>query len=175
VKSSSRRTPAKPIWYSLDGFEAASIAAVAAGFDAHFVAGGRVAVVGGSEAQIIDPRSPQSTQRFAFGVGVTRLAVDNTSRLLATIDESGSIQLWDTDTVVPIGNPLRPRNGSSSGPIRFSADGRYLLVSGSHETTWIKVSTADWQPIACGLVTEPLSSFERARYVGPLKMSDSCS
>lgn len=163
------------IWYEVEGLLAASIAGIGKGSDAQFVADGRVAIVSGSEAQIIDPRSPQSTQRFAFGVGTTRLAVDPTGRLLATLDAGGFVQLWDADTVVPIGAALRPGSASSSGPIRFSADGRYLVVSGAEETTWIKASTADWRPIACSLVTEPLSSFERARYVGSLKTSDSCS
>jgi WD40 repeat protein len=162
------------IWYDVDGIDAARIAANGTGFDAQFVADDRVAVLGDNEAQIIDPRSRQQTQRFAFGVVVRRLAVDRTGRLLATIDEDGSIQLWDAHTVALIGAPLRPRNASSSGPIRFSADGRYLLVSGPSDTTWVKVWPADWRPIACSLVTEPLTSFERARYLGPLETTGLC-
>ena len=94
---------------------------------------------------------------------------------MATTDRTGSIQLWDADLVVPIGEALHIRNLSSSVPARFSNDGRYLIVSGSEQTTWVKVWTADWPRIVCGLVTRNASPQERARHLGPLEPSGSCS
>jgi WD40 repeat protein len=162
------------IWYEVDGIEAKVIADLGAGYDAQFLTDGHVAVVGGGAAQIIDPRSPTTETRLALGVDATRLAVDQTGRLLATADATGSIQLWDADDVEPIGAALQVGDIATAVPIRFSADGRYLLISGSAETTWLNVSTADWPRIACSLVTTRLTRDERARYLGSRESADTC-
>jgi DNA-binding SARP family transcriptional activator/WD40 repeat protein len=143
------------IWYDLEGIGAAPLTtSPGTAYDAQFVSGGRVAVVGAGALQIINPRSRQTTTRFDLGIDARKLAIDSTGRLLATSGGTGSIQLWDADLVKPIGEALQVRNVSSSVPIRFSADGHYLLVSGPEETTWINVSTADWPLVACSLVTD---------------------
>lgn len=162
------------IWYDIDGIDVAEIAPPGAGFDAQFVTDDRVAVVGGGTAQIINPRSRQLAKRLTVGIDVTTVAVDRTGLLLATGDNNGAIQLWDADLVVPIGAALHVENVSVSVPIRVSADGRYLLVSGPKETTWINVSIADWPLIACSLVTEGLSPEDRARYLGSPETADTC-
>jgi WD40 repeat protein len=154
------------IWYDLEGIDASMIAPQGTGFDAHFLSDDRVAVVGAGGAQVIDPRSRQTTRRFNFGTDLTRLAVDSTGRLLATVDGSGAVQLWDARLVARIGDALHIRNVSSSVPIQFSADGHYLLVSGLRETTWVNVWTADWPRVGCSLVTDRLSSADLARYLG---------
>jgi DNA-binding SARP family transcriptional activator/WD40 repeat protein len=162
------------IWYALDGSATATLAPSGSGFDAQFVSGGRVAVVGKGGAQVIDPRSQRTTERLPFGVDVTRFAVDSTGRLLATVDATGGIQLWDAGLVVRIGAPLHVQSTDSSVPIRFSPDGHYLVVSGPKETTWIDVWAADWPGLACNLVSDKLSSEERARYLGSRTAPDSC-
>ena len=162
------------IWYAADGSATATLAPSGSGFDAQFVSDGRVAVVGKDGAQIIDPRSRQTTERVPFGVDASRVAVDSTGRLLATVDATGAIQLWDAALVVRIGAPLHVQSTHSSVPIRFSTDGHYLVVSGPKETTWIDVWAADWPGLACNLVTDKLSSEERARYLGSRAASDSC-
>jgi WD40 repeat protein len=162
------------LWYDLDGIGAATIAPAGTGFDSQFVSDDRVAVVGAGGAQIIDLRSRQTTERFNFGTDFTRLAVDSTGRLLATVDRSGAIQLWDAQLVARIGDAVQIQNVSSSVPIRFTADGHYLLVSGSKEVTWVDVWTADWRGVACSLVTEPLSSADLALYLGPSAKAEPC-
>jgi hypothetical protein len=162
------------IWYDLAGIDAASIAPEDTGYDAQFVADGRVAVVGKNGAQIIDPRSRHTTNQFDFGTDAKRLAVDSTGRLLATVDEAGAVQLWSADLVTRIGDALQIRNVSSSVPIRFSTDGHYLLVSGQYEATWVDVWTADWLGVACSLVTDRLSSADLARYLGPNEKAAPC-
>jgi WD40 repeat protein len=86
--------------------------------------------------------------------------------LLATADRTGSIQLWDARLAVRVGEPLRIRTVSSPVPMRFSPDGQYLVVSGADDTTWVKVSIADWPQMACNLVTDPISPEVRAHYLG---------
>jgi WD40 repeat protein len=162
------------IWYDLEGIDAATIAPQGAGFDAHFLPDDRIAVVGAGGAQIIDPRSRQTTRRFNFGTDFTRLAVDSTGRLLATVDGSGAVQIWDAHLVARIGDALHIRNVSSSVPIQFSADGHYLLVSGLNETTWVDVWTADWPKVGCGLVTDRLSSADLGRYLGSSGEAEPC-
>jgi WD40 repeat protein len=162
------------IWYDVDGSDSKTIAPLGSGFEAQFVPGDRVAVVGKSGAQIIDLRSSPTTKSLALGIDATRLAVDSTGRLLATADAMGSIQLWDANLVVRIGEPLHIRNVSSPVPIRFSVDGHYLVVSGLESTTWVDVSVADWPHLACSLVTEKLSPDERARYLGSVATSATC-
>gem|GEM_PF-7089205 len=162
------------IWYEVDGIGAGLIADIGTGFDAQFLADDRVAVVGGGAAQIIDPRSPMTAKRLALGVDVTRLAIDGTGRLLATADATGLIQLWDAKTLATFGPALQVGNIATPVPIRFSTDGRYLLVSGSKEIAWLNLSTADWPRIACGLVTEALSPDERARYLGSREAAETC-
>ena len=161
------------IWYDVDGIDAALIAE--GGYDAQFVADDRVAVIGRDGARIIDPRTGQTSERFSVRTDSTRLAIDVAGGRLATADTSGSIQLWDAETAQPIGAPLRSRHGASARPMRFSADGRHLLVSGPDDTTWISVRTADWHRIACSLVTEELSSAERARLLGSIETPELCS
>jgi WD40 repeat protein len=159
------------IWYDESGIAAWQIAPEGKGYDAQFVSDERVATVGGGEVQIIDPRARQTTKQFTVGLDVTRLAVDSTGRLWATAQATGSIQIWDAGSATSIGGALLIRNLVSAPPIRFSADGHYLLVSGPEETTWINVRTADWPGIACRL-TGPLSPAERA--LGSLGKSESC-
>jgi DNA-binding SARP family transcriptional activator/WD40 repeat protein len=162
------------IWYDLDGIDAGIIAESGTGFDAQFVSDHRVAVVGNGDARIIEPRSGHVTERFAVGQASNRLAVDGTGRLLATVDERGSVQLWDADQIVRIGEALSIRNVSSAVPIRFSDDGHYLVVGGPAETTWVDVWTEHWPLVACGLVTEGTSSAERAPSLGALETTGSC-
>jgi hypothetical protein len=162
------------IWYDLEGIDAASIAPDGTGYDAQFVSGGRVAVVGQNGAQIIDPRSRHTTNQFDFGTDARRLAVDSTGRLLATVDEAGAVQLWNADLVTRIGDALHIRNVSSAVPIRFSADGHYLLLSGPDEATWVNVWTADWPAVACSLVTDRLSAADLAPFLGATKAAESC-
>ncbi len=165
-------TSGEALWYDERGIDAKPVASQGTGFDAQFVSHQRIAIIGGGGAQIIDPRSRETTKLLDVGNDVTRLAVDGTSRLLATADTTGSIQLWDADTARQIGDALHIRNLPSAAPMRFSADGHYLLVSEPDETTWINVRTADWPGIACGLVTEQLSPTERA--LGSLDKSGPC-
>jgi WD40 repeat protein len=162
------------IWYDLEGIDASTIAPKGTGFDAHFLSDDRVAVVGAGEAQIIDPRSHRTTRRFNFGTDLTRFAIDSTGRLLATVDGSGAVQLWDERLVARIGDPLHIRNVSSSVPIQFSADGHYLLVSGPKETTWVNVWTSDWPRVGCSLVTDRLSSPDLGRYLKSSGEAESC-
>ncbi len=154
------------IWYDIPGGGVKSIAPPSTEYDAQFVSGDRVAVIGRGGAQIIDPRSSQPTKSIALGPDSTRLAVDGTGRLLATVDATGSIQLWDANLAARIGAPLQIRNVSSSAPIRFTADGHYLLVSGPKEVTWVDVWSGDWPHLACSLAKEKLSPDERARFLG---------
>ena len=162
------------IWYDLEGIDAATIAPAGSGFDAQFVSKGRVAVVGTGGAQIIDLQSRRTTNRFHFATDARRLAIDSTGRLLATVDRSGAVQLWDADLVVTIGEALQIRNISTPVPIRFSSDGHYLLVSGLDEVTWINVWTADWPRVGCSLVTDGLSPADLARYLGATDTAGSC-
>jgi DNA-binding SARP family transcriptional activator/WD40 repeat protein len=163
------------IWYDVDGFDAALIAERGVGYDAQFVSDDRVALIGRDGAQIIDPRTSQTSERFTLGTDGTRLAVDAAGALLATADKTGAIQLWDAETAQPIGAALRSRNGSSARPMHFSADGRHLLVSGPDDTTWISVRTADWHRIACSLITDDLSSAERTRLLGSIVPPELCT
>ena len=48
------------IWYDLEGIDAWQIAEPGTGFDAQFVEGDRVAVVGSDGARIMDPRTRRS-------------------------------------------------------------------------------------------------------------------
>jgi WD40 repeat protein len=162
------------IWYDLEGIDASTIAPKGTGFDAHFLSDYRVAVVGAGGAQIIDPRSRRTTTRFNFGTDLRRFAVDSTGRLLATVDGSGAVQIWDAHVGARIGDALHIRNVSSSVPIQFSADGHYLLVSGLNETTWVDVWTADWLRVGCSLVTDRLSSVDLGRYLGSSGEAESC-
>jgi WD40 repeat protein len=165
-------TSGDALWYDERGIDAEPLVLQGTGFDAQFVSHHRIATIGGGGAQIIDPRSGQTTKLLDVAKDVTRLAVDGTGRLLATADSTGSIQLWDAATATQIGGVLHIRNLQSAEPMRFSADGHYLLVSGPDETTWINVRTADWPGIACDLVTEQLSPTERA--LGSLGKSGPC-
>ena len=162
------------IWYEVLGIRAARIAdpvslyfpecvVCYSGYDAQFVSDHRVAVVGPDGVRIIDPRSLQTTRRYDLRTDARRLALDNTGELLATVDGSGAVQLWDADLVAPIGEPLQIRNVSSSVPIRFSADGHHLLVSGLEEVTWVNVWTANWRQVGCSLITDALSPVDLAR------------
>jgi WD40 repeat protein len=161
-------------WYDIDGVDAARIAPEGTGFDAHFTSDDRVAVIGAGAMQIIDPQLRQATKHVDLGVDARRLAVDATGRLLATVDDDGLIQLWSAERAVSIGDPLRIWSLSGSVPIRFSADGHYLVASGPDSTTWINVWTRDWPVVACSLVSEALSSGERARYLGSIETSTTC-
>ncbi len=155
------------LWYQVGGSALAkAIALPGSGYDGHFVADDRISVVGSGGARIIDPRSSQPTKDLAVGADATRFAVDPTRRFLATEDATGSIQLWDAQLMSRVGEAIRVRGVNTAAPIRFTADGHYLLVSGPAETSWVDVSTADWRSIACGLVTEQLSPTDRARYLG---------
>jgi DNA-binding SARP family transcriptional activator/WD40 repeat protein len=154
------------IWYDIDEGDSTTLARSGNGFDAQFVSGDRVAVVGKGVARVIDPRSAQTTKSLALGTDLIRLAVDDSGRLLATADRTGSIQLWDARLAVRVGEPLRIRTVSSPVPMRFSPDGQYLVVSGADDTTWVKVSIADWPQMACNLVTDPISPEVRAHYLG---------
>ena len=162
------------IWYDEAGIASQSIAAPGTGFGAGFV-GRRVVVVGGGEAQLIDPWSHLPTRHFALGVNAKRIALDGTGRLLATADETGAIRLWDAASGAPIGNPLQVADASVDVSISFSADGHYMLLSGPAETTWIDVWTADWPRLACSLAEQELSPAERARYLGTPPASGPCS
>lgn len=159
-------TAGEAIWYDLDGLDAALIATATTGYDAHFVAGGRVVVTGDGAGRVIDPHTRRTTQTFDLGIDATRIAIDGTGHLLATVDRDGFIQLWNADPLVRIGDPFRSRSLSTARPIGFSGDDHYLVVSGEHETTWLDVWMPDWQRIACGLVPAPLSPTDRARYLG---------
>ena len=113
-------------------------------------------------ARIIDPRSPETTKSLALGIDLTRLAVDGTGRLLATADTNRiDSTLGCTPRRADRRAPARSETCRQPVPIRFSADGHYLLVSGAEQTTWVNVSTADWPHIACSLVTDPLSPDEQ--------------
>jgi WD40 repeat protein len=162
------------IWYDLEGIDAASIAPEGTGFDAQFVSEDRIAVVGTGGGQIIDPRSRRTTDRFNFGADFTRLAVDDTGRLLATVDNAGAVQLWNADPVSRVGEAIQIQDVFVPVPIRFSSDGHYLLVSGPEEATWVDVWTADWREVACSLVTERLSPADVALYLGSSEDVDPC-
>ena len=161
-------------WYAVDGTATATLAPAGTGFDAQFTADGRVAVVGAGGAQIIDPRSRQTTTRLLVGNDATRFAADSTGRLFATADPTGGIQLWDAALALRIGAAIHVQSAHSAVPIHFSSDGHYLIVSGELETTWIDVRTDDWSRIACDLVTDPLSAEERARFLGSRDEAHSC-
>ena len=156
------------LWYQVGVGEVTSVARPGSGYDAHFVLGGQISVVGTGGAQLIDPQSSQPSKTFTVGHDATRLAVDPTGRLLATEDASGSIQLWDGHVEIRMGEAIRIGDAAFAAPIRFSADGHYLIVSGPDETSWIDVSADDWRRIACGLVTEPMSLTDRTRYLDPI-------
>ena len=160
------------LWFDANGVNASQIAPSGKGYDARFVSGDRVETIGGGEVQIIDPRTREAIPQFSVTKDATRLAVDRTGRLFATANGTG-IQLWDAASATSIGAALPIRDLSSAPPIRFSADGHYLLVSGSEESTWINVWTQDWAQIACRLVTEPLSPAERA--LASLGQSEPCT
>ena len=167
-------TAGDALWYDIAGGDVKVIAAAGSGYDGHFIDDGRISVVGKGEARIIDPRTSQPTKDLAVGDDATRFAVDPTDRLFATEDATGAIELWDAQLVSRLGEPIRVRGVASGVPIRFTADGHYLVVSGTDETSWIDVSAADWRRIACGLVTEQMSSTDRARYLGSTEARPPC-
>jgi WD40 repeat protein len=139
------------IWYEVDGVDASAIAGPDDGYGAQFLADGRIATGGRDGVHLIDPRDPEAVERLAFAGDVRRVAVDPTGRLLATVDKSGAVQLWDVKDGTSIGDPLPLTHESPPVSIRFSADGHYLVVGGAHQVSWISVETADWTRTACTL------------------------
>ena len=167
-------TAGEALWYQVGAVEAKVIAPPGSGYDGHFVTGARIAVVGKNGARIIDPRSSKPTKDLDVGADARRFAVDPTGRLLATEDATGAIQLWDAELMSRVGEAIHVRGVSTAAPIRFTADGHYLFLSGPDETSWIDVSATDWRSIACSLVTEHLSPTDRARYLGSAAGSPPC-
>ena len=137
-----------------------------AGLDAQFLPDGHVAVAGDGDLVVIDPRSTKVTKRYVLGANAVRFAIDSTGRLLATVGANGGVQLWDARRLAPIGAPLKLLGVDDPRPMRFSDDGHYLVISGPSSTTWVDTWTAEWPQVACSLVTDPLSSTERNRYLG---------
>jgi hypothetical protein len=148
------------------------------GFDAQFVEGGKVAFIGTDGVVIRDPRSLRST-KIGVGVGGRRLAVQPDGPLVATVDGSGAIQLWNLELGLAIGQPLRMPDGKPPLRMRFTADGDYLVVRGSDRTTWFMTSTSEWRRLACrlasnGLVSEGSSSGSDL-LLGPNENLEACS
>jgi WD40 repeat protein len=168
-------TAGEAVWYELEGMGARVIAPRGDGFDAQFMSDGRIATVGLNGVQLIDPRQPEPEEQFAIRGDVRRFAVDPTRRLLATVDRSGEVQLWDAEDGVAIGDPLPLARESPPMSIRFSADGRYLVASGALQASWINVSSADWARAACTLVDDRFGGDEVARVLGAVEMSEVCT
>jgi DNA-binding SARP family transcriptional activator/WD40 repeat protein len=167
-------TLGEAVWYELDGIEARALTTQGRGFDAHFLDDGRVAVIGLDGVQLIDPRQPEDVDRVV-ATGGRRLAIDPTGHLLATVDEDGAVQLWDAEGGGAIGEPLPFERELPPTPIRFSADGQYLVASGAHETSWIDVRTTDWTAVACKLVGDRLGGDEVVQILRSVDLSEVCS
>ena len=155
--------------------EAGVIASQGRGFDAHFLDDGRVAVVGLDGVQMIDPRQRQEIERIAVEQNARRLAVDPTGHLLATVDETGALQLRAAEAGVAIGDPLPFARELPPTPIQFSADGHFLVVSGARETSWIDVQTTDWPAVACTLAGGRPDGEEILQLLRSVDISEVCS
>jgi hypothetical protein len=154
------------IWYDLEEIPAKAIAHDE-GYDAQFLADGRVAIVGDAGIRVLDPRSSDEPPPIPVGVGARRVAIDPTGGLFATRAQSGEIRLWDSKSQFAIGEPVRVF--ADAGPIAFSSDGRFLIVTGREETAWFDVRVSEWPRFACSLVGDTALSLDQ---VSTLLVSD---
>jgi DNA-binding SARP family transcriptional activator/WD40 repeat protein len=161
------------VWYDLEGLGAASIAPLGEGFDAQFVDDGRIAVVGANGIQVIDPRSSRSQTQFNVAASTKRIAIDPTGGLVATLDESGKLQLWEADSHFAIGDAMR--DFADAMRIAFSADGRFLVVAGREDTAWFDVRVSEWPRFACSVVGDAaLSTEEMSRLLATDDLAEAC-
>ena len=167
-------TAGEAIWYDLEGIPAKPIAGRGEGYDAQFLADGRVAVVGDAGIQVVDPRSSDAPRSIAVGVGARRVAIDPTGGLLATRQGSGEVRLWDAASHFAIGEPVRV--SADTGPIAFSSDGRFLVVAGREEVAWFDVRVSEWPRFACSLVGDAaLSRDEVSKLLASEDVTEGCA
>ena len=162
------------IWYDLTGIEAGLLTNSGAGFDGQFVDDERVAFVGAAGAQVVDPRQGRVIRVFPVDKTAVRLGVDPKGRLLATTDDSGTIQLWDADRVGRIGGALPNPDVDAPTPIRFSADGRYLVAFGRASTTWFAAWIDDWPVVGCSLAEDEVTQEEVSSLLRLVDIEDPC-
>ncbi|WP_405725458.1 hypothetical protein OG607_20970 [Streptomyces sp. NBC_01537] len=62
---------------------------------------------------------------------VSALALSPDGRTLAVGGDQGTLQLWDTETLQPLGGPLRTP-GEAIASLAFAADNRTLYAAGAH-------------------------------------------
>jgi len=81
--------------------------------------------------RIFDSISGAELHRFQHGGLLYSLALSPTRNLLACVGARGIAQLWDTESLQPLGHPFHKGDGEYLAYVSFSQDGRYLAYGGS--------------------------------------------
>ena len=102
---------------------------------------------------------PYSPAGLAFINGGARFA---TPSILPAI---GRIDLWDTATLQPVGEPLTAPTTENSSPSPTRAARRSSIGSYSGITTVLDVDPRSWQRTACRLAGRNLTRTEWAQYL----------
>jgi DNA-binding SARP family transcriptional activator/WD40 repeat protein len=138
------------IWYALDSFDTGVLLPSGSGHDGHFVSGDRVVAVGVEGIQIVDL---EASEPEVVGVGRDAIAValDQGRGLSATLNDSGTVTIWDLDVGQQIGPTFSPLATDLPRSVGFDGGGR-LVVGGRESSAVVPVDQDEWLDLACALV-----------------------
>jgi len=90
---------------------------------------------GGDSARVFDSTSGTELHRFHHDHLLYSIALSPKHNLLAGVGENGIVQLWDTESYQPLGQPFYQRDRVILRCVSFSPDGRYLAYSEDRKVT----------------------------------------
>jgi DNA-binding SARP family transcriptional activator/WD40 repeat protein len=162
------------LWYELDGVQARMLLPAGRGFDGHFLDDDTVVAVGMGGVQLLDPGSQADAETVAIGPNAVRVAIGSSRDLAATVDLNGDVQLWDLESLQPLGAPVALVRTGDTGPISFVGDDSRLEHTGNVGTSILRVDPTDWRHIACSVLSSPVADGSDGQILGSWGLDDAC-
>lgn len=128
----------------------------------------------GVEVGILSGDSYRRLHNRRVGGAVAAVAASRRASLIAAVDHSGNLQLWDLKTLVPMASVRvidRPLNG-----IAISSDGQQLGLSSLDGPVFkLSLRRDQWQHAACDMVRRELSIGEWSALVPESRPKPTCA
>ena len=147
-----------------------------------FSADGRIIALADRRQSTLALRSGVTGQPVArtfagHGSGVEGVTISPDGKFIASVDASGLVRLWITDTGEPLGAPLSPGLGSFMAvAMGFTVDGQKLVAAGARGQATVWDAPAAWPRLLCERLTRNFTAAEWDAYVGKgLKYTAGCA